>query len=93
MKKEVAMNEAQIQMMKQEGYVPAAKAAEVSGVVVTTIHRWIGAGKVEGSKVGDYWYVTVDSLIARLGPVAAKAAGLLNGDQDAVEDPQLIHHG
>ena len=90
---EVVMNEAQVQMMSEQGYIPASAAAKASGVVVTTIHRWIGAKKLQGTKVGDYWYVEVGSLISRLGPVAAKASGLVNGDGDAVAAAQPEHNG
>lgn len=82
----------QVQMMEKEGYMPAAKAAVAAHVAVTTIYRWIEAEKIEGTKVGDYWYVTTDSLIERLGPVASKAAGLV-GDDDAVESTQPQHNG
>ncbi len=66
-----------VQMMEQKGYMPAAKAAATSGVAVTTIYRRIKSGKLDGTRVGDYWYVSVDSLIVDLGPVASEAAGLM----------------
>lgn len=70
------MKKTQADLMRQEGYLSAAEAAESSGVAVTTVHRWLSQGKVEGTQVGSYWYVSKDSLVEYLGPIASRAAGL-----------------
>ena len=67
--------------MEAAGYWTAAKTAQVAGVAVLTVYNWIQAGKIEGTRVTDRWYVTRESLIEHLGPVGAKAAGLVEGDE------------
>ncbi len=74
----------QAEMMEGEGYLPAAAAAEKAGVTVYTIYRWIKTGKIEATKVADRWYVKVSSLAAELGPVCARAAGLLPEKEEPV---------
>lgn len=51
------------EIMREAGYIPAAKAAEVTGVTVQTIHRMVRDKRVDGTQVtGRNWYVRVSSL-------------------------------
>ncbi len=74
--------EAQAEMMEQAGYLPAPVAARKAGVTVYTIYRWIKGQEIEATKVSDRWYVKVASLAEKLGPVCARAAGLLPEEEE-----------
>jgi len=73
----------QTEMMEREGWWSVARAANSAGVSAQTVYRWIRMGQVEHAKSGSRWYVSKASLIVRLGPVAARAAGLISDDADA----------
>ena len=67
----------QEEKMEAAGWITVAKAAEAAGVTAPTIYDWIQGAKIEGTQVGGRHYVRLQSLIKHLGPVGAKAAGLI----------------
>lgn len=79
------MSETQAEMMEREGWWPIWRAADRARVSVHTVYRWIRADEVESTKVGGRWYVAVRSIAEKLGPVAAKAAGILNQRDEEFE--------
>lgn len=50
------------ELMWNNGYVSAAEAAEATGRNLSTIHRWVQGGKVEGARSARRLFVSVDSL-------------------------------
>jgi len=70
----------QAEMMAKDGWWQIKHAADRAGVSVHTVYRWIRLGQLEHSKVGGRWYVSTASLIAKLGPVAAKAMGIRSSE-------------
>lgn len=58
------------ELMLKSGFIPANRAAELSGVTVQTIHRMVKTKRVEGEQVaGRSWYVKVESLAHVYGNV------------------------
>lgn len=49
-------------IMIQAGYVPAARVAEVLNKAVSTVHRMVADGRIEGARDGRALYVSVKSL-------------------------------
>ena len=43
---------------------PAGTVAKLFSVTTETVRDWISAGKVEGRKIGNRWYVTHSSILA-----------------------------
>lgn len=72
------------QKMEAKGYLSVSRVAEMVGMSVHTVYRWIKADEVRGEKVLGHWYVTRASVIAKLGPDQAKLLGLSNGGSHAV---------
>ena len=75
------------QKMRAKGYLPAPRVAELVGLSVYTVYRWIKAGDVKGEKMLGHWFVTAESLIAKVGPDKAELLGL-SGLAD--EEPHAV---
>jgi len=75
------MSKAQEDLMAKKGYITAAEAARRIGVTVSRIYEWLDENKLEGCCIGTgerpRRYVSSASLIACVGPEAAKALGLV----------------
>ena len=70
------MEATQVDAMKNEGWITVINAAVLARVNQQTIYRWIRSGDLESTKVGARLYVSRDSLLRKLGPVASRALGL-----------------
>lgn len=57
----------QVEEMRAAGWISASDAATLAGVTIYSIYRWINQGKVDGKKLGDFWYISEESLKNRLG--------------------------
>lgn len=49
-------------LLKKEGLIKTRDASLAIGVHISTIYRWIKAGKICGIKVGSFWYVQKEEL-------------------------------
>ncbi len=67
------------ELMAEQGYLPATPAAECVGVELSTLHRWIKKGDVTGTRVGEHWYVSAVSLLARYSktPLEGRVRGAI----------------
>jgi hypothetical protein len=63
-------------LMRKQGFIPTREAANKLGRNITTIYRWVDAGKVEGTEVASRRYVNLKSLAAFVGKDAAQLLGL-----------------
>lgn len=53
------------EMMKKDGFVPAAEVAKAIGRTLPTIHQRLKAEKIPGRQVeGRYWFVDVHAYLA-----------------------------
>lgn len=64
-----------------DGYLKAMEVSAKTGMNVTTIYRWIDAGKVKGMTSAGHRYVEIESLIKHLGEEAAAAVGLVSSEK------------
>lgn len=72
---------AQVEALEAAGWILSREAASKCRVNVTTIHRWIAAGKIKAIKVGQSWYVSRTSLVEHLGDEASQIFGLLDASE------------
>ena len=63
--------------MAEIGWLTVAKTAEAAGVTAAAVYDWIKAEKIASTQVGGRVYVLKKSLVNYLGPIGAKAAGLV----------------
>ncbi len=63
-------------IMEEAGFLPATRAAQLTGTALATIHRWANDGEVMCQHIGKRLYISQKSLAERLGPIVAKALGL-----------------
>ncbi len=71
---------AQVDIMHGAGFVSASEAATAIGAAnVGTVHRMLKQKKLTGQRLGFYWYVSAESLIAAYAgtPVAERVEKLL----------------
>jgi len=70
--------------LRAQGYVTAHEAADLMGVHVVTVHKLIEGKKLEALQVPAQrfgaWFVRRASIVAHLGPEAARALGIDPGD-------------
>lgn len=57
-----------VALMKREGLIPLAQAAEISGHAMSTIRNWVRAKKVRAARVGAFVFVDRASLQEVGGP-------------------------
>jgi len=55
--------------MRRRGWLCASDSAALAKVDRATLFRWIAAGKVESTKVGQGRFVSVASLKKQMGPL------------------------
>lgn len=60
-----------------EEYLPVSDVAARTGRHVTTVYRWLDAGKVVGTTVAGHRFVLKSSLEEFLGPNASKVLKLV----------------
>lgn len=63
--------------LRAKGYIPAAEIAAKFGIHINSVYRWIAEKEVTSVKIGNKRYVMRDSLVKKVGVVAAEAVGLL----------------
>lgn len=74
------MTNTQADIMHDAGFVTASEAAAAIGAAnVGTVHRMLKAKKLEGQRLGFYWYVSAASLVATYAgtPIAERVEKLL----------------
>lgn len=59
---EEPQHDSRTEMLRREGLITAARAAELTGWTLQTIHRHLAARKLDGARVGARWYVKAVSL-------------------------------
>lgn len=73
-------------LMRRQGFIPTREAANRLGRNITTIYRWVDAGKVEGTEVASRRYVNLKSLATFVGRDATQLLGLGGGGAEADPD-------
>jgi hypothetical protein len=71
-------------VMKQKGYLPAVRMAELIGVSLYTVYRWEEEGRITGQHIGSRRYMSVASVAAYMGHDAAVLLGLEKGAEPCV---------
>jgi excisionase family DNA binding protein len=61
----------QADIMRARGFIRVTEAARIIGITPKTVYDWVSDGKVEGAQLGSAHYVSVASLVQKLGPDAA----------------------
>lgn len=62
----MAATEAQRKLMAERGYVTAADAAEATGSHISSFYKWVSEGRITGSRIGNHWFVEVESVVRHL---------------------------
>ena len=76
------------QKMEAQGYRSVKQVAGLVGCSVYTVYRWLKHGQLEGEQVLGHWFVSMDSLIIKVGANTAQMLGLTKEQPDAVENTQ-----
>ena len=48
--------------LEMENYLTVQELAELTGVCVTTVQRWLRSGKVKGIKFGKSWRISKEEV-------------------------------
>lgn len=68
--------------LRKKGYVPAAEIARRLGKDISTVHRWMDNGDVEGEVIMDRRYVLLRSVIVeKIGVRQSVLIGLITEEQ------------
>lgn len=71
------------EQLRAQGYVPAQEAADKAGTHISTVYRWMDAGKVTGMLSGRARWVLLTSMEKLLKPKALSGHGAPKLDRSA----------
>lgn len=63
--------------MRAQGYVTVRDLTSKLGMHVNSVYRWVNEGEVSAIKIGRTRFITLASVVKKIGHEAAEAVGLL----------------